>query len=836
MKKLIPILILLLTIGFNSFAQTVDLQKGLVAYYPFNGNADDESGNGHNGIVYGASLTSDRFGKANSAYYFDGNGSHIIVPDDNEFDFNGSFSIACWVYKENNNNRAFIRKGRDIEDGSYWFSENTIGIRYDYSSYAKASGKILPNGEWHYVVGVFDNDKGVIKFYQDGALTETNTASPFQSNNNYPLVFGRHYTYPDGNGPEEWRYPWQGKLDDIRIYNRALNDAEIQALYNLKTQNNIASNNANNAHIGLGFVSSGSGKSVSDVYGRLPLLSLNAKKELPQFINIKFKVTKKNGKPFKNVEIYLNKNLIGHTSETGEYDTIYSNNEIVELSLKKGRKELTKKINLSRDSIYIFNTQLSSPAYTHVKIETSSIEPLIYKSILPKNDIALFNSYVERFPKGKHSEEIKKIIEKKWFDETIEMNSVDMFEAFLEEYPNSQYKNQIEKAYDDKLFSIAKNNNTIEAYKNYTDNSPYNFHYEEAVKMAYYAANNQHTKNAYNKFISYFPNSKYVEQARQGIQEIEEAEAIARENEAYNKAINGDISDCDNYLSTYPNGRYVSDVQTKKQQLLDDKELAVYNTAKDGDEDDCNAYLTAYPSGKYVSEVKERKLYLQVKYSDKIAELNKYLNRYPNGQYYSDIKQKKDGIIAKQKREAQIKANSDIRKWDLGLKICRQDYRGIIMGTIEQWNSSKTRVQIKIAASPGGLTDEGDKLTKGNTIWVNPKDGWHLCLPDEKKYALEHDKSDEFEQYVVKQQEEVQQTKKGKFEIGETVEYTIHYSGGLFSFMMSDKHIKGIVTNWNSSYTKMEVKIIDTDNYDETINGQRVYEGAKIWVSPWGWK
>lgn len=53
-----------------SFAPS--LEDGLVAYYPFNGNADDGSGNGLNGVIYGATLTEDRFGNSNSAYSFDG--------------------------------------------------------------------------------------------------------------------------------------------------------------------------------------------------------------------------------------------------------------------------------------------------------------------------------------------------------------------------------------------------------------------------------------------------------------------------------------------------------------------------------------------------------------------------------------------------------------------------------------------------------------------------------------------------------------------------------------------------------------------------------------------
>ena len=56
-------LVVLMTAG----AGYADLGDGLIAYYPFNGNANDESGNGNNGTVYGASLTTDRLGNPSSA-------------------------------------------------------------------------------------------------------------------------------------------------------------------------------------------------------------------------------------------------------------------------------------------------------------------------------------------------------------------------------------------------------------------------------------------------------------------------------------------------------------------------------------------------------------------------------------------------------------------------------------------------------------------------------------------------------------------------------------------------------------------------------------------------
>ena len=67
------------------------LKKGLVAYYPFNGNAKDESGNGHDGEVTGATLCTNRFGKADSAFAFD---SKDFVRVNNSF--GKSLTIASW--------------------------------------------------------------------------------------------------------------------------------------------------------------------------------------------------------------------------------------------------------------------------------------------------------------------------------------------------------------------------------------------------------------------------------------------------------------------------------------------------------------------------------------------------------------------------------------------------------------------------------------------------------------------------------------------------------------------------------------------------------------------
>ncbi|WP_297693672.1 hypothetical protein [uncultured Eudoraea sp.] len=72
----------------------------LIGYWPFNGNANDESGNENHGTVLGAFLTEDRFGKVNNAYDFDGLDDYIIAEDDDSLEIPDDFSISVWVKPE----------------------------------------------------------------------------------------------------------------------------------------------------------------------------------------------------------------------------------------------------------------------------------------------------------------------------------------------------------------------------------------------------------------------------------------------------------------------------------------------------------------------------------------------------------------------------------------------------------------------------------------------------------------------------------------------------------------------------------------------------------------
>ena len=97
MKKSIIVAIIFFTAFMFGKTAHADLNEGMVAYYPFNSDANDESGNGNDGTVYGATLTEDRLGKANSAYSFDGVDDYILVNHDISINFSEAISISIWV-------------------------------------------------------------------------------------------------------------------------------------------------------------------------------------------------------------------------------------------------------------------------------------------------------------------------------------------------------------------------------------------------------------------------------------------------------------------------------------------------------------------------------------------------------------------------------------------------------------------------------------------------------------------------------------------------------------------------------------------------------------------
>ncbi len=211
--------------------EKINLSYGLVAYYPFNGNANDESGNGHDGTPNGVTLTTDRFGSANKAYWFDGN-SYIQANDDN-FPYGSDMrTVFVWVYMTdygNENYSHIIHYGSGFT-GQAWgmaVANYIMGGYYQggLSSHEWAVEQYIgtvPLNTWTQLAIVLSNS-GVKDYYMNGAYLGSFTYEPNTVSSGYMRI-GSRIT----GQPVEF---FHGKIDDIRLYNRALSQEEIQALY-----------------------------------------------------------------------------------------------------------------------------------------------------------------------------------------------------------------------------------------------------------------------------------------------------------------------------------------------------------------------------------------------------------------------------------------------------------------------------------------------------------------------------------------------------------------------------------------------------------------------------
>ena len=218
MKKIFTILFLI-GISISTFAQIPT--AGLVAYYPFNGNTNDGSGNNYNGTVNGASLTNDRFGNPNSAYSFDGINDNITL--NSTLSLTNIQSKSVWVYLNSSNpNQNIIVEGGAIQ----WMEVVDIDndkkpeIRYGFEStlgnYIESNLE-LDTLQWYNLILTSDASN-VMKLYINGVLDSQLSGTP-QTIGNINI----------GSGVSS--YFFNGKIDDIVIYNRALTPAEVTQIY-----------------------------------------------------------------------------------------------------------------------------------------------------------------------------------------------------------------------------------------------------------------------------------------------------------------------------------------------------------------------------------------------------------------------------------------------------------------------------------------------------------------------------------------------------------------------------------------------------------------------------
>ena len=215
------------------------LSNGLLAYYSFTGNANDNSGNGNNGIVNGATLTSDRFGNLNNAYRF-GTNKNILIPNPSStLNLTSSFSISTWLTLDSlatiYNSSIIISKhdgdtGTDGWDYGIWndhsYTSQFLNFWGSGISGYPSTNAIANVNNWYNFITTYDSTSKNISYYISGQLIASKTITLNIIPNTRPITIG----YQTSSNGTYYGY-FRGSIDDIKIYNRVLTNPEIQYLY-----------------------------------------------------------------------------------------------------------------------------------------------------------------------------------------------------------------------------------------------------------------------------------------------------------------------------------------------------------------------------------------------------------------------------------------------------------------------------------------------------------------------------------------------------------------------------------------------------------------------------
>lgn len=236
MKRTILLSALLSAVATNAQPPSYIPAAGLVAWYPFNGNATDESGNGHELTVNGATLTADRNGLSSAAYAFNGTGDHMNGGSDPAFEALGDRTVSVWINADESlsddqgivgcigssgqltGHAGYLLKRRFVtpnligayEDSALWGNGN-------YGA-AWSDGPILP-AQWHHLVQW--RSGGITRLYVDGVLQ----ASSFELT---PYFLNSELLVGWSGSAGQY---FHGAIDDIGLWDRALSKSEIQQVF-----------------------------------------------------------------------------------------------------------------------------------------------------------------------------------------------------------------------------------------------------------------------------------------------------------------------------------------------------------------------------------------------------------------------------------------------------------------------------------------------------------------------------------------------------------------------------------------------------------------------------
>ena len=210
----------------------------LAAFYPCSGDANAASGFHQDGTIHNASLSEDRCGRKDCAFDFDGTSSYLSATMTRPLTSRGSITVACWIcprrcgqyesWVSRPNGKRCTSQWRtgfgEAKNTEWGFTECCLGSDGDLWTDYWATHSEIPLHQWTHVAAVADGPRGVVFLYVNGRLiAQMDNLRPL-TDESTPLLIGFQ---------KDDRAFFDGKIDDIRIYDCALSSREVLAVSNV---------------------------------------------------------------------------------------------------------------------------------------------------------------------------------------------------------------------------------------------------------------------------------------------------------------------------------------------------------------------------------------------------------------------------------------------------------------------------------------------------------------------------------------------------------------------------------------------------------------------------
>jgi hypothetical protein len=224
--------ILLISVLLGSFVlsgQAQDITTGLVAYYQFeettsnNGDPVADAVGTHTGAIVGSGLSHNVTGKIGNAFNFDGTSHISLTATTSDITNYSEFTLSAWVYPTTlSSSKTIISKINSGRDFDFKFYGTTLQVHHYNVAYRNCNATTASSvNQWIHVLATWKNNEW--KVYYNGILESTCNFS------SYPILWNSAQMYIGSLGTSEW---FIGKIDEIRVYNRALTAIDVTALYN----------------------------------------------------------------------------------------------------------------------------------------------------------------------------------------------------------------------------------------------------------------------------------------------------------------------------------------------------------------------------------------------------------------------------------------------------------------------------------------------------------------------------------------------------------------------------------------------------------------------------